>query len=106
MLDGAPPLEELGGMLPLAMSTGGGWAPGFQSRDTGPRSAPHSGPGRPGRLLVADDLELELGRGPLSVGEVIPGLGFVKARGEVRGMRAAADVDDRRFLALDLLDFT
>src|SRR5436190_20358238 len=92
--DGA--LEELGGMRPLAVSAGRGWAPGFEPRDVGPRSTPHPGPGGPGRLLVADDLELELGRGPLSVGEVVPGLGLVKARGEVGGMRAAADVDDRR----------
>src|SRR4051812_22753948 len=94
MLDRAGALEELRGLRPLVVSAGRGWAPGFEPRDAGPRSSPDPGPGGPRRLLVADDLELELWCGPLSVGEVVPGLGLVKAGGEVGGMRAAADVDD------------
>src|SRR6188472_2489838 len=107
MLYGAGALEKLGGMRPLPVSAGRGRAARFEPRDVGTCPAPDAGPGRPGRLLVTDDLQFELGRGALSVGEVVPGLGLVKAGLEVGGVRAAADVDDRRRgFALDLLDLT
>ena len=63
--------------------------------------SPPAWPEDPARWLIADDVQLELRRPPLSVCDVVPRLGFVVAGLEVRGVRAAGDVDNRRVRALE-----